>query len=76
MTRQPGVAEAFWDVTRADDDRAAVRSSLGRIGQPCLVVVGRADRWATAGVPGDGHPDRSLADTTQAHSPARVAVAA
>lgn len=43
----PGVAEALWAMTRADDGRAAVRSSLGRIGQPCLVVVGRADRWAT-----------------------------
>ena len=44
---EPGVAEALWAMTRADDDRAAVRSHLDEIGQPCLVLVGESDRWAT-----------------------------
>jgi pimeloyl-ACP methyl ester carboxylesterase len=45
--KEPGVAEALWAMARAGGDRATVRSRLGEIGQPCLVVVGRTDRWAT-----------------------------
>jgi pimeloyl-ACP methyl ester carboxylesterase len=44
---EPGVAEALWAMARAGDDRAAVRSHLDEIDQPCLVLVGRSDRWAT-----------------------------
>jgi pimeloyl-ACP methyl ester carboxylesterase len=46
--QEPGVAEALWAMTRADGDHDAVRSRLSEIGQPCLVLVGRADRWATS----------------------------
>lgn len=45
--KEPGVAEALWAMARADDDRAAVRSHLGEVDQPCLTLVGRTDRWAT-----------------------------
>jgi pimeloyl-ACP methyl ester carboxylesterase len=44
---EPGVAEALWAMARADDDRAALRSQLHEIDQPCHVLVGRTDRWAT-----------------------------
>jgi pimeloyl-ACP methyl ester carboxylesterase len=44
---EPGVAEALWAMARAGDDRAAVRSRLEEVDQPCLVVVGSSDRWAT-----------------------------
>ena len=47
---EPGVAEALWAMTRAGNDPAAVRSRLGEIDQPCLILVGTSDRWAT-GVP-------------------------
>ena len=34
-------------MAKAGDDRAAVRSRLEEIDQPCLVLVGTTDRWAT-----------------------------
>ena len=44
---EPRVAEALWAMTQADDDRAALRTRLHEIAQPCLVLVGSSDRWAT-----------------------------
>jgi pimeloyl-ACP methyl ester carboxylesterase len=44
---EPGVAEALWAMAQADGDRAAVRLHLDEIEQPCLVIVGNTDRWAT-----------------------------
>ena len=45
--QEPGVAEALWAMAAGPDHRTAAGSRLGEIDQPCLVIVGRNDRWAT-----------------------------
>src|SRR4051794_38370642 len=43
---RPGVTEDLWRMTGQADGQAVV-SRLGDVTQPCLVIVGRHDRWTT-----------------------------
>jgi pimeloyl-ACP methyl ester carboxylesterase len=44
--REPGVAEALWAMAAGREDREIV-GRLVEVDQPCLVLVGVTDRWAT-----------------------------
>lgn len=44
---EPGVAEALWAMNRNETPRADLIAGAATLDCPCLVIVGRSDRWAT-----------------------------